>query len=82
MFPYYLIGYLVGAVVIYLWLRNQNKIVSFNDFVITTILTGVLGVVYAFGLSAMHINLNHWFLALASVFVGVLFSYKLFEKRK
>lgn len=82
MFPYYFVGYLVGAILTYLYLRNQNKITSFKDWIITTILTTVLGVIYAFALASAHFNLNHWFLALASVFVGVLFSYKLFEKRK
>lgn len=82
MFAYYLIGYLLGSVVTYLYLRNLNKITSFNDWLITTILTGVLGVVFSFALSAIKLNINHWFLALASVFIGVLFSYKLFEKRQ
>lgn len=79
---YYLLGYLIGAVIVYFWLRNQSKIKSFNDVVFTAILSGVIGFVYAFAASSANIKLNEWFLAFLSVWVGALISYKLFEKKK
>jgi uncharacterized membrane protein YeaQ/YmgE (transglycosylase-associated protein family) len=82
MFFYYLFGYLVGAVIVYFWLRNQARIASLNDVVITAILSAVIGSVYSFALASAHIKLNEWFLALLSAVVGAIISYKLFEKRK
>lgn len=82
MFLYYFIGFAVGAVAIYFWLRNQSKITSVKDVLTTAILSGVVGFVYAFALSSARINLNPWFLAFASAIAGAVISYKLFEKKR
>lgn len=82
MFFYYLIGFLAGLVVVFFYLRNQSKITTVNDVMVTGILAAILGVIYAFALSSMAINLNAWFQAFVSVGVGAIVSYKLFEKRK
>lgn len=71
-----------AATVIYAYLKQQKQITGFEDVLWTAVLDGLLGIFITYAIANLKVNLSDWFV-IAVGFVGnLLFSYKLFEKRK
>lgn len=72
--------WVVGAVLLFFWLKNQNKALTFNDVMLTSFISAGIGLVFSY--AAWQANILNWFSGVAFIALSAFISNKLLEKSK
>ena len=72
--------WILGSVVLYLWLWNQNKDLKVDDVFITYILSYAVGLVFAF--AAWKADISHWVTWIAFASISILITNKFLNYKK
>lgn len=82
MLPFFILlaSWIAGMVLLYLWLWNQNKQLTINDVLITYILSGAVGAVFAF--AGWKANISFWLTWVAFAAISALITNKFLNYKK
>ena len=77
---YFFLCWALGAVILFFWLKNKDNTLTFNDVMVTAILSAFIGGIFSY--AADKANLSHWFIYIAFAGLSAFISNKLLDKSK